>query len=368
MLGTAPTFARRLLAWYDRHQRNLPWRTDPKTGRTPTPYEVLVSEAMLQQTQVATVVPYYRRFLERFPTVNALADASEQDVLRLWQGLGYYSRARNLQAAARRIAGELGGELPSTVDGLLALPGVGRYTAGAVASIAFGARAPIVDGNVARVVCRLDRIESDPRERATVELLWQRAERILPKRRIGDFNSALMELGATVCTPRNPQCLLCPVREHCSAFAAGVQDRIPPPRKTKENPLNRRVTMCVRRGDEWLIEQRPAKGRWAGMWQFITVEAPPSGNRISPSFFKRIFDGTGKPRKLGTVTHGLTHRRYEFDVYACECEREADANGNGHRNGTTRVWTTLAGLSEYPLPRPHLKVAEILRSLGELPD
>jgi A/G-specific adenine glycosylase len=216
-----------------------------------------------------------------------------------------------------------------------------------------------VDGNVARVLCRIDRIESDPRERGTVELLWRRAEEILPKRRVGDFNSALMELGATVCTPRNPQCLLCPVREHCAAFAAGVQERIPPPRKAKETPLNRRVTVCLRRGDRWLIEQRPAKGRWAGMWQFITVEAPDGSKRIPPSFFRRISNGSGKPHRLGTVTHGLTHRRYEFDVYACECGGDELANGNG----TTRAWTTLDGLSDYPLPRPHLKIAEMLQTL-----
>jgi A/G-specific adenine glycosylase len=359
MLGTAANFARRLLAWYDRHRRELPWRMNEKTGRTPTPYEVMVSEAMLQQTQVATVIPYYGRFLKRFPTVDALAQASEQDVLRLWQGLGYYSRARNLQAAARRIANELGGEVPSTVDGLRTLPGIGRYTAGAVASIAFGTRAPIVDGNVARVLCRIDRIESDPRERGTVELLWRRAEEILPKRRVGDFNSALMELGATVCTPRNPQCLLCPVREHCAAFAAGIQQRIPPPRKARETPLNRRVTLCLRRGEEWLIEQRPAKGRWAGMWQFITVEAPDAGKRVPPTFFKRISKTTGKPQKLGVVTHGLTHRRYEFDVYAVECDGADPANGNG----ATRAWTSLHKLSDYPLPRPHLKIAEMLQAL-----
>jgi A/G-specific adenine glycosylase len=359
MLGRTATFARRLLAWYDRHKRDLPWRTDAKTGRAPTPFEVLVSEAMLQQTQVATVIPYYRRFLERFPTVDALANASEQDVLRLWQGLGYYSRARNLQAAARTIANELNGRLPSTVDALLSLPGIGRYTAGAVASIAFGTRAPIVDGNVARVLCRIDRIESDPRERGTVELLWRRADEILPKRRVGDFNSALMELGATVCTPRNPQCLLCPVRDHCAAFAAGVQERIPPPRKAKVTPLNRRVTICLRRGNQWLIEQRPAKGRWAGMWQFITVEAPDTGTRLSPAFFRRIYESAGKPQKLGLVTHGLTHRRYEFDVYAAECDGAGPANGNG----TTRTWTTLHKLSDYPLPRPHLKIAEMLHAL-----
>jgi len=234
---------------------------DDRSGVAPNPYHVLVSEAMLQQTQVATVVPYFTRFIERFPTLADLAAAEEQDVLRLWQGLGYYSRARNLRAAARAVATNYGGELPRERDELLKLPGVGRYTAGAVASIAFDRRAPILDGNVARVLCRIDKIETDPRERLTQELLWRRAEKILPRRRVGAFNTAMMELGATVCIPRSPQCLICPVREHCEAFAAGVQETIPPARKAKETPLLRRVTFCVRRGEQWLIEQRPATGQ-----------------------------------------------------------------------------------------------------------
>jgi A/G-specific adenine glycosylase len=255
---------------------------------------------------------------------------------------------------------EHGGELPRTVDALLSLPGVGRYTAGAVASIAFGTRAPIVDGNVARVICRIDRIETDPQGRETQQLLWRRAEEILPKSRVGAFNSALMELGATICTPRNPQCLLCPVREHCEAFAAGVQERIPPPRKAKPTPLNRRVTFCIRRGDEWLIEQRPARGRWAGMWQFVTVEAPGDANGESMGpLARRVACISGKPHKLGTVTHGLTHRRYEFDVYSCEYA------GGGHaaQDGPPphRRWSTLDGLTAFPLPRPHLKIVEMLR-------
>ena len=170
---------------------------------------------MLQQTQVATVIPYYHRFLEQFPTPAALADADEQQVLRLWQGLGYYSRARNLRRAAQRIVAEHGGKVPDRLDKLLMLPGIGRYTAGAIASIAFGKRAPILDGNVQRVLCRLDAIKGDPRERMVNQTLWKRAEEILPQKRVGDFNSALMELGATVCIPRGPRCLTCPVADHC---------------------------------------------------------------------------------------------------------------------------------------------------------
>ena len=359
MLGARASFSRRLLSWYDRHRRDLPWRPCARTGRAPGPYHVLVSEAMLQQTQVATVIPYYHRFLARFPTVTDLAAADEQEVLRLWQGLGYYSRARNLHAAARSVERDLAGELPRTVDGLLALPGVGRYTAGAVASIAFGTRAPIVDGNVARVLCRLDKLADDPRGREAQQQLWRRAEEVLPGRRVGDFNSALMELGATVCMPRSPQCLLCPVREHCEAFAAGVQERIPAPRKAKATPLLRRATFCVRRVDDgaWLIEQRPAAGRWAGMWQFVTVGA---GGDVA-ALRARLPLHVSEPRMLGTLTHGLTHRRYEFDVYTCEAAGAEIAGGAGTQ---PRAWCTLQDLGKYPLPRPHLRIAEMLKALA----
>ena len=365
MLGAPASFARRLLGWYGRHRRDLPWRPCERTGRRPGPYHVLVSEAMLQQTQVATVVPYYNRFVSRFPAVADLAGADEQDVLRLWQGLGYYSRARNLRAAARAVVDDHGGEIPRTVAGLLALPGVGRYTAGAVASIAFGTRAPIVDGNVARVLCRIDRIEADPRARDAQQLLWRRAEEVLPRTRVGDFNSALMELGATVCTPRSPQCLTCPVRVHCEASAAGVQDRIPAPRRAKATPLLRRATYCIRRDGAWLIEQRPATGRWAGMWQFVTVEAgepdavsDDADDAAAGMAHARLPLRITNSRKLGVVTHGLTHRRYEFDVYACHA-----ADGELAGDGARRRWCTLDNLGNYPLPRPHLKIAEMLKNL-----
>src|SRR5829696_4124920 len=348
MLGTSRDFARRLLAWYDRHRRDLPWRLpqDAPPDARLDPYHALISEAMLQQTQVATVIPYFRRFLKRFPTLQSLADADEQDVLRAWQGLGYYSRARNLQAAARTVVRELRGKIPSTVQELRKLPGVGRYTAGAVASIAFGCRAPIVDGNVARVICRIDKIESDPREKDTHALLWRRAGEILPKRRCGDFNSALMELGATVCIPRTPQCLICPVREHCEARAAGVQEQIPPPRKAKATPLLRRDVLCICDGEKWLIEQRPAKGRWAGMWQFVTVPSAKS-NRANGN------------KQIAVVTHGLTHRRYRFRVFTASHPPSDDMKGAGP---APRVWVTLQELDKYPLPRPHVKIAQLLRA------
>ncbi|MDB5319751.1 MAG: mutY [Phycisphaerales bacterium] len=354
MDGKLTTFQRALLRWYDRHRRDLPWRVAPGSPRsaTPDPYHVLLSETMLQQTQVATVVPYFLRFIERYPTLADLAAAELQDVLRLWQGLGYYSRARNLHACARQVMADHTGQVPEHVEKLLSLPGVGRYTAGAIASIAFNARTPILDGNVTRVLCRIDRIESDPRDRPTQLRLWQRAEEILPTRRAGDFNSALMELGATVCVPRNPQCLVCPVRTHCQAFAAGLQDRIPLPKKTKPTPLHRRYVLCLRHGRQFLIEQRPAKGRWAGLWQFKTLESPVRPFSAS-QLAQRLGFAISKPQQLGRIRHALTHRRYEFDAYTANLAAPPAAG---------QVWVTLAELDAYPLSKPQLSIAALLAS------
>jgi A/G-specific adenine glycosylase len=270
--------------------------------------------------------------------------------------LGDYSRARNLYACAQKVRDEYGGIVPREVEALLELPGVGRYTAGAIASLAFGARAPILDGNVMRVLCRIDRVEVDPRERETQARLWARAEEILPGRRVGDFNSGLMELGATVCTPRNPRCLVCPVREHCEAAAAGLQDRIPLPKKARPVPLHRRYVLCIRHGRKYLIEQRPAKGRWAGLWQFKTLEA--NGRPHSVAQLKKLLGvGVSKPVKLGVVRHGLTHRRYEFEAFA------ADLMGAPADN---QVWVSLAELDAYPLSKPQLSIARLLAAGGVL--
>jgi A/G-specific adenine glycosylase len=349
LIGQPHNFRRSLLAWYDKNRRDLPWRVrvGSEKDAAPDPYRVLLSEAMLQQTQVATVIPYFHKFIGRFPTLTDLAEAELQDVLRLWQGLGYYTRARNLHACAKRVLAENGGTIPSQVESLLKLPGIGRYTAGAIASLAYNQPAPILDGNVIRVLCRIDQIETDPRDRTTQAELWARAEEILPQHRVGDFNSALMELGAMVCTPKNPQCLICPVRRHCQAAAAGVQDRIPLPKKAKPTPLHRRSVLCIKDGDQYLIEQRPAKGRWAGLWQFITLDCG-SGPQLQGEVGFTI----SKPRRLGVIRHALTHRRYEFTAYQAHL-RESRQPG--------QIWVTLDELDTYPLSKPQLTIAKLLQ-------
>jgi A/G-specific adenine glycosylase len=346
--------AKVLNRWYAANRRDLPWRPPLGESALVDPYAVLVSEFMLQQTQVATVMGYFRRFMEAYPTLIALAAASEHDVLRLWQGLGYYSRACNLHATARRIVADFGGKVPSNVDDLTALPGIGRYTAGAIASIAFDRRAPILDGNVARVLCRLEKIQTDPREPKTVKRLWVLAEKILPKRRCGQFNSALMELGATVCTPRQPQCPICPVRRFCQAAEAGLQETIPLPRKSRPTPILARWTICVHYKNRWLLERRPRSGRWAGLWQFPTIEA----DHVAPAI-DAIGRQIGLPicdlREIGEVRHALTHRRYVFTAFI--------ATASTATRFPNRKWIQLEKLNDFPLSRPQLKIAEMLRAL-----
>ena len=361
MFFTSALFSRRLLKWYDRNRRDLPWRV--RAGDKPNPYHVLISEIMLQQTQVATVVPYFHRFIEKFSTLADLAAADEQLVLKLWQGLGYYSRARNLHQAAKTLVAAKNGQIPRDIESLLKLPGIGRYTAGAIASIAFDTAAPILDGNVARVLCRLDKITADPRDRQTQQVLWQRASQIVPKNRAGDFNSAMMELGATLCTPRSPNCLICPVKPHCQAFAAGLQDRIPLRKKKSPTSLFYRSVFCLRRGENgqatWLIEQRPPRGRWAGLWQFVTTESdgpPASADDVHVAAGVK----SGIPQQISTIQHALTHRRYRFDVYLCDVSGQ---RGKGRQSN--RRWVRLDQLDTYPLPRPHVRIAELLKALPE---
>ncbi|MCA2981278.1 MAG: A/G-specific adenine glycosylase [Myxococcaceae bacterium] len=296
-----PALRASLLEWFDRARRDLPWR------RTSDPYAIWISEVMLQQTQVDRVVPYFERFLERFPTVTALAAATVEDVLGVWRGLGYYSRARNLHAAACVVAGAHAGRLPDEVEGLLALPGFGRYTAGAVASIAFGREAPLVDGNVARVLSRLFELDAPPGDKAREALLWQLAATLVRGERPGDFNQALMELGATVCTPASPTCLLCPVRAWCRAQARGRQAEVPP---AKKQPPRKRLELAValaQRGELVLLARRAERGLFGGLWELPSLPLERGDNAYAS--LRKLF---GKRATIGpemlVLERTLTHR------------------------------------------------------------
>jgi len=318
-----------LLAWFDREKRDLPWR------RTRDPYAIWLSEVMLQQTQVSTVIPYWTRFLERFPRVEALAEAPLQEVLAMWRGLGYYARARNLHRAAQEIISRFEGQLPSTAATLASLPGFGRYTAGAVASIAFGEAAPLVDGNVARVLSRLFEVDGLPGEKSRERTLWALAEALVPGERPGDLNQALMELGALLCKPEAPLCLLCPVRERCQALASGRVDELPPPKvRTARKPLRLAVAVFMRRG-EVLLGRREEKGLFGGLWELPSVEVPEATASVDvPAVLRQRLPSKARVgAALGTVKRTLTHRDLELCLYRVD-GGDAAARVSGYRELT----------------------------------
>jgi A/G-specific adenine glycosylase len=346
-----------LLRWYDANRRDLPWR------QTRDPYAIWISEAMLQQTRVETVIPYWHHFLEVFPDVESLARAEIDEIYSVWTGLGYYSRARNLKAAAETIVAEHAGRLPDTAEDLLTLKGIGRYTAGAVASIAFDREEPLVDGNVIRVFTRLLGIRKDSRSKPVVDLLWERAEELVRGERPGDLNQALMELGATICTPRSPGCLACPIRRHCDAHARGDAEALPikAPR-TKQRPM-RAVAAWIERGGRILAVKRPEEGLMAGLWELPggEVEAGEEGApRLKEILEERVGLRIECAEPVGTVEHLFTHRRLRLEIFRGRAEYRARVRRRGfdaHRlvprdrfldlphAGSTRKAMTLLGVT-----------------------
>jgi A/G-specific adenine glycosylase len=301
-----------LLAWYDRHRRDLPWRAPP--GRRADPYRVWLSEIMLQQTTVATVGPYFDRFVARFPDLHALAAAPLDAVLHLWQGLGYYARARNLHACARAVVARNGGEFPDDPAALRALPGIGDYTAAAIAAIAFDQPLAAVDGNAERVVARLF-AERTPLPAAKPRLRALAAA-LVPGARAGDFAQALMDLGATICTPRRPRCILCPWRQDCAAAASGIAEELPALAEKPERPLRYGVVFWLTRPDgAVLLRRRPEKGLLGGMIELQSTpwRAEPWSEPAAIAEAPAAASWTALP---GTVTHGFTHFRLELALLA----------------------------------------------------
>lgn len=334
-----------LLTWFDQHRRDLPWR------RTSDPYRIWLSEVMLQQTRVETVLPFYNRFLERFPTVEDLARAEVEEALALWSGLGYYRRARQLHAAARRIAET--GTFPSTVEGLLALPGIGAYTAAAVASIAFGVAAPVMDGNVERVLSRCLALEEDPRSGLARRKLLAAAAELLDSERPGDSNQALMELGATLCSPRRPKCLLCPLRPGCRASLEGDPERYPIPKVKREGERHRLLVAVVENGDRGgggiLLFRRPEDstllaGTWELPWVTLEVDGVPQNGSPAAALAARYGGRWTVGKKTGQVKHGITYRDLEIDVHRAEL-----AGGGEVREGMAAGWFDEAGRAGLPL-------------------
>jgi A/G-specific adenine glycosylase len=307
---------RALLAWFSAGHRDMPWR------RTRDPYAVWISEIMLQQTRVETVTPYFERWMRRFPTVTALAQAPLDDVLAHWAGLGYYARARNLHAAAKAVAGAHGGRFPATPDEVRALPGIGAYTAGAILSIAFGQAEPLVDGNVVRVLARVDGLPGAANDKALVAEVWRRAGELVRAdggARAGDFNQAMMELGATVCTPRAAGCSRCPLVPLCRTRAAGDVENVPAPKVKKPPRAVDAVTLLAERDGALLLVRRPPAGLWGGLWE-PPVEQLDRGQAPDEAAARALAARLGLQladmRPAGEFEHVLTHRRMRFFAFA----------------------------------------------------
>ena len=347
-------FTRRLLAWFKNNARDLPWRG------TRDPYRIWVSEIMLQQTQVATVVAYYKRFLARFPTVAALAAADEQEVLRLWEGLGYYRRARQLHRAARVIALEHRGVFPREFAAVRALPGIGRYTAGAILSIAHDERLPILEANTIRLLCRLSAYREDPLRREGQKHLWTLAEELLPKKGSGTFNQALMELGSQICTPAAPRCGACPVRSLCPTHKLRLHDAIPlPARKTKYESL-REAAVIVWRGVRVLVRQCQPGERWAGLWDFPRFAVSKDrGAALQRELTEKVREQTGvaiEPgERLATLKHGVT--RFRITLVCHEAEFVSSLKPP---KGSELRWIRPNGLGELPLSVTGRKLSRLL--------
>ncbi|MHB0957635.1 MAG: A/G-specific adenine glycosylase [Pirellulaceae bacterium] len=345
-------FRRSLLQWFGVHARALPWRPSPGL------YETWVSEIMLQQTQVATVVPYYTRFVRRFPHVDAVAAADEQELLRYWEGLGYYRRARHLHAAARVIVAQHGGQIPTSIALLRTLPGIGRYTGSAILSIALDQRHAILEANTVRLLSRLMALTADPAQSESQRQLWALAESLVPRRRCGDFNQALMELGSTICTPRAPQCPHCPIAVHCSARAEGLQEHIPcSPKKTTYTALHEAAVVIQHSADSVLLRQCGADERWAGMWDFPRFEMAHPDTSIRCELHRKVAELTGlKIRSLAhfaTLKYGVTRFRITLDCYRARCRAPGAARDDLR-------WVPLAEIGSYPLSVTGRKITHLL--------
>ena len=340
-----PRLSALLLAWYDLQKRTLPWRDHPD------PYAVWVSEIMCQQTRVETVIPYFEKWMKQFPSVKALASASEQDVLNAWEGLGYYSRARNLHKAAKVVVEKFGGKLPRDLDDLRSLPGIGRYTVGAIASLAFKMDEPTLDGNIRRVFSRLFDVDEYADSPAGEKTLWELTAKNLPKGRAGDYNQALMDLGAMVCLPKNPRCLLCPLMKICKAREAGTQELRPVMKPKKQVPTYVHVAAVIVERGRALLSQRPANGLLGGMWEFpnARVDGDPARELV-----KALRGATRlkvqKKEPLGFVQHAYSH--FRVIVYPFLCAKVEAPKDKKFK------WVPLDELDDYPMGKVDRQIAK----------
>lgn len=350
---------KKLVAWFHAHQRRMPWRDHPE------PYRVWVSEVMLQQTQVDTVIPYFNRFIARFPDVCALAAADLQQVLKLWEGLGYYSRARNLHAAAKIVCDHFNAALPDTYEGLQQLPGIGPYIAAAITSIAFGRPVPVVDGNVLRVFARFWGIEEDIRDARMRTLLFDRLTPMIARCDPSAFNQAMMELGALICSPRSPQCGQCPLKAECVAHASGRTAELPFKSRKVPVPHYEIAIGVVWRAGKVLIARRREDQMLGGLWEFPGGKMR-AGEPAVEAVMRELREETGlsvRPlHKYCTVRHAYTHFKITLHAYACEA---ASGPASAHVSDEVR-WVTPAELQEYPFPTANRKVIAMIDRAPDL--
>lgn len=350
-------FQNDLVDWYLSEHRDLPWRKDRD------PYKIWVSEVMLQQTRVDTVIPYFERFINRFPTVQALAEADEETVLKAWEGLGYYSRARNLQQGVREVYERYESIVPDNKKEISDLKGVGPYTAGAILSIAYGKAEPAVDGNVMRVLSRILNIEEDIAKAKTRKIFEAAVTELIPDDRTSEFNQGLMELGAVVCTPKSPKCLLCPVQEHCTAFAEGKQDALP--KKGKKKPpkaVSMAVAVVTNESDEVLIHRRPPEGLLASLWEFPGFEVSGNGQK-KRQLIQKMSENYGADiaieRRLRNIQHVFTHLKWELAVYEGMVE--------GFRPDREDLrFVSIEALTQYPFPVSHQKIIQMISERSDV--
>ena len=338
-----------LLQWFEKSGRDLPWR------KTRDPYAIWISETMLQQTQVVTVIPYYQKFLKSFPTLHHLAKANLSTVLKVWEGLGYYSRARNLHRASQIVLNHFHGKIPDTLKDLLSLPGIGRSTAGAILSFAYNKEAPILDGNAKRILSRLFAISESPDKRKTEQLLWKISESLIPKGFSNPFNQALMDLGSMICTPKDPQCHQCPLKKHCQGYLSGKPERYPLRTVKKAIPHITAVSAVIGKGGKVLLCQRPPKGLLGGLWEFPNWRIKGKQRlrlrlRLRNTIKKEMGLNVKVNESIGTFKQTYSHFKLTLHVYLCQIS---------NKNGKVK-WVPIKNLPLLPMSRIHRRIAQVI--------
>jgi A/G-specific adenine glycosylase len=343
------SFQNSLLTWYHANRKQLPWR------ETKEPYKIWISEIMSQQTQVETVIPYYQRFLEKYPDIAALANADDAELLKLWEGLGYYSRARNLKAGAQQVMTDFGGVFPKEIDKIRAIKGIGPYTAASVSSICFNLPEPAIDGNLFRVISRIFEIPDDISKSGSRKVFDAAIRAVISHREAGNFNQALMDIGATICSPRRPKCANCPISAYCSAYANGTQENFPVKTKKLKQKNVYYQAFAVKSADKYLMTQRPKNGLLADMWTFPMIEVEKNAGVKLPS---NLRGQVVKFDEIGEITHVFSHLKWHVRLIICRLEA---AQVQDEVMMSNQKWLSKKDLKQHALAGPQIKLFKLLQ-------